>query len=259
MIISIFNQKGGCGKSTTCCNLGAYLSRHGKRVLLVDMDPQANLTVSVGVDDESLDKTIYDLLRSIEIKKDRILEVIQKTSYDRLYIMPSDITLSDAEITLSNLMKREERLKKILAEVQDDFDYILIDCPPSLGLLSINALVCSDYMIIPVSPSYFSMKGVKHLINTYNLVRDNLNPKLEIMGILITIYNSRKNIAKDIKEILIETFGDKVFKNPIRMDVKVENSQDNLIPVIYYSEKSRAAEDYIEFGKEVLKWTIKTK
>jgi len=255
MIISIFNQKGGCGKSTTCCNLGAYLSRHGKRVLLVDMDPQANLTVSVGVDDESLDKTIYDLLRSTEIKKDRILEVIQKTSYDRLYIMPSDITLSDAEITLSNLMKREERLKKILAEVQDDFDYILIDCPPSLGLLSINALVCSDYMIIPVSPSYFSMKGVKHLINTYNLVRDNLNPKLEIMGILITIYNSRKNIAKDIRETLVETFGDKVFKNPIRMDVKVENSQDNLIPVIYFSEKSRAAEDYISFGKEVLKWT----
>lgn len=257
MIISIFNQKGGCGKSTTCCNLGAYLSRHGKKVLLVDMDPQANLTVSVGVDDEALDKTIYDLLRSTEVKRERILEVIQKTSYDRLYIMPSDITLSDAEITLSNLMKREERLKKILAEIQDNFDYILIDCPPSLGLLSINALVCSDYMIIPVSPSYFSIKGVKHLINTYNLVRDNLNPKLEIMGILITIFNSRKNIAKDIRETLIATFGDKVFKNPIRIDVKVENSQDNLTPVIYYSEKSKAAEDYVEFGKEVLKWTRK--
>lgn len=255
MIISIFNQKGGCGKSTTCCNLGAYLSRHGKKVLLVDMDPQANLTVSVGVDDEALEQTIYDLLKSTEFKKDKILEVIQKTSYERLFILPSDITLSDAEITLSSSMRREEILKRLLAQVQDKFDYTLIDCPPSLGLLSINALVASDYLIIPVSPTYFSLKGVNHLISTFNLVRDNLNPSLQILGVLITLFDGRKKISKDIKEILIETFGDKVFEHPIRADVKIENSQDSLIPIIYFSQKSKACEDYIAFGKEVLKWT----
>ena len=254
MIISVFNQKGGCGKSTTCCNLGAYLSRHGRKVLLVDIDPQANLTVSVGIDDETLDKTIYDLLRSSEFNKERILEVIQKTSYERLSILPSDITLSDAEITLSTIMKREEILKRILNQIKDRYDYILIDCPPSLGLLSINALVASDQLIIPVSPTFFSLKGVKHLINTFNLVKDNLNSNLEIMGILITLFDGRKKISKDIRNILMETFGDKVFNTIIRSDVKIENSQDSLIPIIYYVEKSKACDDYIEFGKEVLRW-----
>jgi len=257
MIISVFNQKGGCGKSTTCCNLGAYLSRHGKKVLLVDIDPQANLTVSVGINDETLDKTIYDLLRSSEFKKERILEVIQETSYERLSIIPSDITLSDAEITLSSLMKREEILKKILNQIKDRYDYILIDCPPSLGLLSINALVASDQLIIPVSPTFFSLKGVKHLINTFNLVKDNLNSELEIMGILITLFDGRKKISKDIRNILMETFGDKVFNTIIRADVKIENSQDSLIPIIYYVEKSKACDDYVEFGKEVLRWEQK--
>jgi len=257
MIISIFNQKGGCGKSTTCCNLGAYLSRHGRKVLLVDIDPQANLTVSVGIDDETLDKTIYDLLRSSEFKKEIILEVIQHTSYERLSIIPSDITLSDAEITLSSLMKREEILKRILNQIKDRYDYILIDCPPSLGLLSINALVASDQLIIPVSPTFFSLKGVKHLINTFNLVKDNLNSKLEIMGILITLFDGRKKISKDIRNILMETFGDKVFNTIIRSDVKIENSQDSLIPIIYYIEKSKACDDYVEFGKEVLRWERK--
>lgn len=257
MIISIFNQKGGCGKSTTCCNLGAYLSRHGRKVLLVDIDPQANLTVSVGIDDETLDKTIYDLLRSSEFKKERILEVIQHTSYERLSIIPSDITLSDAEITLSSLMKREEILKRILNQIKDRYDYILIDCPPSLGLLSINALVASDQLIIPVSPTFFSLKGVKHLIDTFNLVKDNLNSKLEIMGILITLFDGRKKISKDIRNILINTFGDKVFNTIIRSDVKIENSQDSSIPIIYYVEKSKARDDYVEFGKEVLRWERK--
>ena len=257
MIISVFNQKGGCGKSTTCCNLGAYLSRHGRKVLLVDIDPQANLTVSVGIDDETLDKTIYDLLRNLEFKKERILEVIQETSYERLSIIPSDITLSDAEITLSSLMKREEILKRILNQIKDMYDYILIDCPPSLGLLSINALVASDQLIIPVSPTFFSLKGVKHLINTFNLIKDNLNYKLEIMGILITLFDGRKKISKDIRNVLMETFGDKVFNTIIRADVKIENSQDSLIPIIYYAEKSKACDDYVEFGKEVLRWEQK--
>lgn len=253
-IISVFNQKGGCGKTTTCCNIGAYLALQGKKVLLVDSDPQANLTISVGIDDEALEKTIYDLLRSSQVKKERVLEVIQKTTYENLSIIPSDITLSDAEITLSTSMKREEILNRILKQVKDDYDYVLIDCPPSLGLLSINALVASDYLIIPVSPDYLSLKGIKNLLNTFELVKDNLNPKLEIMGIVITKYGNRKSIAKNIKNILIENFGNKVFKSPIRIDVKVEDSQDNLIPLIYFNKKSRACEDYTKLGEEILKW-----
>lgn len=257
MIISVFNQKGGCGKSTTASNLGAYLSKHGKRVLLVDMDPQANLTVSVGINDEELEKSIYDLLMAKEFKRENILEFIQETSYPRLYILPSDITLSNAEITLSNVMSRETVLKRILGAVNEFYDYIIIDCPPSLGLLSVNALVASNNLIIPVTPAYFSVKGIKHLVNTYNLIKDTLNPQLEIMGVLVTMFNSRKNIAKDIKENLVEVFGDKVFDSVIRIDSKIEYSQDENIPVIFYYEKCHAYDDYVKLGREVLAWGVK--
>lgn len=252
MIISLFNQKGGCGKSTTASNLAAYLSRHGKRVLAVDMDPQANLTVSLGINDEDLDKTVYDLLRTSEFKKERIQEVIIKTAYDRLDLLPSDITLSDAEITLSTALTRETILKKILEQLKDVYDYIIIDCPPSLGLLSVNALSASDYIIVPVTPQFFSIKGIKHLLNTFKLVKEKINPQLEILGVLITKYDARKKIAKDIRSMLVEHFQDKVFNTIIREDVKIEYSQDELTPIVYYYEKCKGYEDYINLGKEVL-------
>lgn len=252
MIISFFNQKGGCGKSTSASNLAAYLSRHGKKVLAVDMDPQANLTVSLGINDEELQTTIYDLLRNSEFKKERILEVIQETSYERLFLLPSDITLSDAEITLSTAMNRETILKKILSQVKDKYDFIIIDCPPSLGLLSVNALSASDYIVVPVTPQFFSIKGIKDLVNTFNLVKENLNPSLDILGVLITKYDARKKIAKEIRELLISHFGDKVFNSVIREDVKIEYSQDERTPIIYYYEKCKSNEDYVSFGREVL-------
>lgn len=257
MIISVFNQKGGCGKTTTASNLAAYLAKHGNRTLLVDMDPQANATDSVGIDDESLERTVYDLLSSKEVKKERILEVIQETSYPRLYVLPSDITLSDAEITLSSAMNREKILKRILEALEGHYEHIIIDCPPTLGLLSTNSLVASEYLIIPVTPQYFSIKGIKHLVRTYNLVKDDLNPNLEIMGVLITMFNSRKTIAKDIRKNLIDVFGDKVFETVIRIDSKIEYSQDNQRPIIHYFEKCHAWEDYTKFGKEVLEWAKK--
>lgn len=253
-IISIFNQKGGIGKSTTTINLGAAIAKQGKKVLLVDMDPQANTTVGVGIDDESLEKTIYTLLTDKKATRENILELIQETPYERLSLLPSDITLSNAEITLSNAMSRETILSRVLKEIKESYDYILIDCPPSLGLLSINALVASDGIIIPVATSFFSMKGIKHLIDTITLVQDNLKPDLQIIGILINMFDKRKNIAKDLKDQLKEVFGDKVFNTAIRVNSQIEYAQDNKTPIIYFNEKCNGYEDYMNLSQEVLKY-----
>ncbi|MFA9396866.1 MAG: ParA family protein [Clostridiaceae bacterium] len=253
-IISVFNQKGGCSKTSTCCNVGAALASLGKNVLLIDCDPQANLTLSVGVDDETLDKTIYNLLTTKKLEIELINEVILKTQYENLSIIPSDITLSDAEINLSNMISRETILKRITSLVDKnlDYDYVLIDCPPSLGLLSINALCASNSIIVPVSPNFFSLKGIKHLLETIDAVKTSLNPTLDILGVLITQFDSRKNMSKTIQETLRDYFGDKVFKTVIRTDSQVEYSQDNMTPVIYYSKKSKAYTDYMSLAKEML-------
>ena len=254
MIISIFNQKGGCGKSTTTINLGAALAKQGKKVLVVDMDAQANTTNGVGIDDEELEVTIYDLLISKKTTYENIKEVIKKTAYENLECLPSDIQLSNAEIELASAMSRETILKKIIDKIKNDYDYILIDSPPSLGLLSVNSLVASDKLIIPVNTSYFSVKGIKHLMNTFNLVKDNLNEKLEIMGVLITMFTSRKTLAKNIRESLIEVFGNKVFDSVIRVDSKIEYSQDAQSPVIYFNNKCNSFDDYMSLSKEVLNY-----
>lgn len=257
-ILAVYNNKGGVAKSSSCSNIGAALTTMGKKVLLVDCDPQANLTVSVGVDDEKLEKTIYDLMRCTKIvTKEMVTEVTVETVYDNFSILPSDITLSDAEISLSNAISRETILKRILNLVKSDYDYIIIDCPPSLGLLSINALCAADSLIIPVSPDYFSLKGIKHLLNTYEIVKSNINTKLEILGILIAKYNGRKNLSKDIKKALTETFGDKVFDTVIRIDSQIEYAQDNQIPAIFYNKRCKAHDDYMNLTNEILRKEIK--
>lgn len=254
MIISIFNQKGGCGKSTTTINLGSALASIGKKVLVVDMDAQANTTNGVGIDDEALETTIYDLLTDKKITKDKINSVIIKTDFDNLYCLPSDIQLSNAEIELSSVISRETVLRKILSMIKEEYDYIIIDSPPSLGLLSVNSLVASDKLIIPVNTAYFSIKGIKHLMNTYTLIKENLNNNLEIMGVLITMFSSRKNIAKSIKESLEEVFGDRLFEHVIRVDSKVEYSQDVQTPVIFFNNSCRAFDDYMSLAQEVLNY-----
>lgn len=253
-IISIFNQKGGIGKSTTTVNLGAALATKDKKVLLLDMDPQANTTVSVGINDEDLKSTVYKLLKSKKLSKKSILEVIQDTPYKNLSVLPSDITLSDAEITLSNNMSRETILSRVLDNIKDDYDYIIIDCPPSLGLLSINALVASDGVLIPVATSFFSIKGIKHLFNTINLVQENLKPELQVIGVLITMYDQRKNIAKDIKNNLMDTFDDKIFSTLIRINSQIEYAQDEKIPVIHYNKSCNGYLDYMNLADEVLNY-----
>jgi ATPases involved in chromosome partitioning len=251
-IISIFNQKGGVGKSTTASNLSAYLARHGLKVLAIDMDSQSNLTASLGINEEDLEHSIYDLLAVNTIDKELLSRTLIQTQYDRLHLLPSDISLSNADMALSQKDKPHLLLKNILNEFE--YDFVIIDCPPALGLLSVNSLVASDYIIVPITPQFFSVKGIKDLLNTYNLIKNNLNEKLEILGILITKFDTRKKISKDIRQTLKDIFGDKIFKTVIREDVKIEYSQDDQQPIIYYHEKCKGYEDYTEFGKEVLKW-----
>jgi chromosome partitioning protein len=246
--VCIFNQKGGVGKSTTCINLGAGLALKGKKVLLIDMDPQANTTNGVGINDDELEQSIYTVL----MQKANINDIIIKTQWDNLYCVPSDITLSNGEITLSSVMSRENVLSRSIGAIRNEYDYILIDCPPSLGLLSINSLVAADSLIIPVNPGYFSVKGIKHLMDTYELVRDNLKPELEIMGALITMYDSRKNISAKVKGLLAKVFEDKVFNTIIRINSAIEYSQDNRVPIIHFSNNCHAYDDYMMLTEEVL-------
>lgn len=252
-VIAVYNNKGGVSKTSTCSNVGAALATLGKKVLLVDCDPQANLTSSVGVDDETLEHTILDLLGNRAVTKDAVSMVTISTVFENLYIIPSDITLSDAEISLSTAISRETILKRIIDQVRIDYDYIIIDCPPSLGLLSINALCASDRLIIPIVPDYFSLKGMKHLLSTYEVVKSSINKDLEIIGIALVKFNSRKNLSKEIKSNLIDTFGNKVFSTIIRIDSQIEYSQDNQMPVIYFNRKSKACEDYISLTNEILR------
>lgn len=252
-VLAVYNNKGGVSKTSTCSNVGAALTVLGKKVLLVDCDPQANLTVSVGVDDESLERTIYDLFKNYNnITKELVTSGTVPTVFNNLEILPSDITLSDAEISLSRHDDREIILKKIIDQVRENYDYILIDCPPSLGLLSINALCAADRLIIPIIPDYFSLKGMKHLLNTYEVIKSNINHDLEILGIVLVKFNNRKKLSKDIKQNLTEAFEDKVFETFIRIDSQIETAQDNLMPVIYFNKRCHAYEDYMNLTHEIL-------
>lgn len=253
MIISIFNQKGGVGKSTTVTSLASALTKLSKKVLVVDMDPQANSTVALGIDDESLteDNTIYRLLREQRLHKNLIESLIIHTQFENLDVLASDIYLTDAEIVLANAMSREHLLSKILAHVQVSYDFILIDCPPSLGLLSINALVASDSLIVPLTAGYFSSKAMKHLLTTIYRVQENLKPQLTIMGILITKYDARKReLNASLPEGKILDFP--IFYTKIRIDTQVEYAQENMMPIVFYREKARASEDYMKLAEEVI-------
>jgi len=252
MIISFFNQKGGVGKSTSTINIGAIIASADKKVLIADMDSQASATVCVGVDDENLDVSIFDLLKNRKSTKKDIENAIIHTKFENLDILPSNIELSNADIELSSYLNRESLLKNVLLKVKDMYDYILIDCPPNLGLLSVNSLVASDFLIIPVSPSFLSIKGIKHLLNTFNLIKENINESLEIMGVLITLFDGRKNIAKEIRIKLNTVFTDQIFETVIRMNSQIESSQDAQKPIMYFNQKCNGFVDYAGVSQEIL-------
>jgi chromosome partitioning protein len=261
-VISIFNQKGGVGKTTTNINLCSELALLGKKVLCIDNDPQGNTTSGLGQEKKEVDSTIYDLLMYIssikynevsdEIKKRNIYTAIIKTDFENIYLIPANKTLADAEINLSNKYSRETLLKKMIDVIREDFDYICIDCPPALGLLSVNALVACDSVIIPISPGLFATEGMAEIQETINLIQDGLNDKLEIMGVLITLFDIRENISKDLKNALHDVFGNQVFKTVIRVNSAIKYAQENRQPINYYDTQCNGHIDYLNLAKEVI-------
>jgi chromosome partitioning protein len=245
-VLALANQKGGVAKTTTTLNLGVALAERGQRVLAVDLDPQGNLTMSQGLDPDDLDRSMFDVL----VHKTPILEVIHHQEID---LAVSSIDLAGAELALSSMIGRERALQKALLPVRSDYDFILIDTPPSLGLLTINALTAADGVIVPVQCEYLSLRGLIQLENTLTMIRDNLNPDVRIRGILPTMFDGRTLHAKEAVEILEENFGDLVFKTRIRKTVRYAEAPVKGTSVLKYDSKGNAAKAYRELASEVLR------
>jgi chromosome partitioning protein len=244
-IIAFANQKGGVAKTTSTLNLAAALSEKGNRVLCVDMDPQGNLTMSQGLNPDSIERSMFDVL----VHRLPIENVIQETEID---LAVSSIDLAGAELALSSMIGRERALEKALASIKTVYDYILIDTPPSLGLLTINALVASDHVIVPVQCEYLSLRGLVQLENTLEMIRENLNPNVSIMGILPTMFDRRTLHAREAVEILEENFGDLVFKTRIKKTIRYAEAPVKGTSVLKYDPSGNAANAYRDLAKEVL-------
>jgi len=244
-VISFANQKGGVAKTTTTLNLGVAFSEQGLKVLLIDLDPQGNLTMSQGLNPDSIERSMFDVL----VHRLPMQEVIHHAEAD---LAVSSIDLAGAELALSSMIGRERALEKALSEVKGSYDYVLIDTPPSLGLLTINALVASNGVIVPVQCEYLSLRGLVQLENTLSMIRENLNPHVEIEGILPTMYDSRTLHSREAVEILEENFGDLVFDTKIRKTVRYAEAPVKGTSVLKYDPSGNAAEAYRDLAKEVL-------
>jgi chromosome partitioning protein len=247
-IITVANQKGGVGKTTTSVNLGSCLAYIGKRVLLVDIDPQGNATSGVGIEKADVDHCIYDVL----VDDLEASMVIKQTNVENLDVIPATIQLAGAEIELVSTISREVRLKRALDEVKHNYDYILIDCPPSLGLLTINALTASDAVLIPVQCEYYALEGLSQLLNTVRLVQKHLNHDLAIEGVLLTMLDARTNLGLQVIEEVKKYFQDKVYKTIIPRNIRLSEAPSHGEPIIIYDPKSRGAEVYLDLAKEVV-------
>lgn len=247
--IAIFNQKGGVGKTTTNINLAACLAKKGKKILVLDIDPQGNTTSGLGIEKKALKKSSYDLMIEDDINAE---DVILKTGVDNLDIIPANVSLSGAEVELAIIKGREKRLKKALNQVKEKYDFIFIDCPPSLGLLTINSLTAVDSVLIPIQCEFYALEGVAQLMNTIEIVRKNLNEKLYVQGVILSMFDGRTNLSVQVVEEVKKYFREKVYKTVIPRNVRLAEAPSYGLPIIEYDPKSKGAEAYREFADEFL-------
>ncbi|MCI8641730.1 MAG: ParA family protein [Clostridia bacterium] len=247
-IVAIANQKGGVGKTTTTINLSTILAKKGKKVLLIDADPQGNATSGVGAEKE-VEYSTYDIL----VSETEMEEAIGKTIIKNLMICTSNINLAGAEVELVSMMSREQRLKEKLEIIKDKFDYIFIDCPPSLGLITLNAFTASDSVLIPVQCEYYALEGLGQLLNTINLVKKHLNKEIKIEGALLTMYDARTNLSNQVVKEVKKYFDNKVYKSVIPRNVRLSEAPSYGMPITEYDAKSKGAKMYEKFAKEFLK------
>ena len=247
--IAVVNQKGGVGKTTTAINLAAYLARSGKRVLLLDLDPQGNATSGLGIDKYQNEQTMYDVM----IGNAAISTVVRHAATeDRLDIVPSNHELSGAEVELVNKPERGRFLAKAVAALEDKYDICIIDCPPSLGLLSINGLIAADYVLVPVQTEYYAMEGVGQLVQTIQRIQHTHNPTLSILGVVLTMYDSRTSLSSQVRKEVERVFGDLVFKTVIPRNVRLAEAPSHGEPIVRYDKWSKGARSYKALAKEVL-------
>ena len=247
-VIAICNQKGGVGKTTTAINLATSLALSGKKILLIDIDPQGNATSGLGIDKHSVKSSIYDLI----IDEIDPRPVIIKTLVENLYLIPSNLNLTGAEVELVGIMGREYRLKKAISGISQEYDFILIDCPPSLGLLTINALSSADSALIPVQCEYYALEGLSQLSNTINLVKENLNPNLVIEGVLLTMADYRTNLTNEVINEARNFFKEKVYETVIPRNIRITEAPGFGKPIALYDKNSIGAQKYQEFANELL-------
>ena len=246
--IAVFNQKGGVGKTTTVVNLGAALCKLGKKILLIDIDPQGNTSSGVGINKSTLENTIYDLI----IDPLSINDCIIPSKIPNLDIIPANMQLAGAEIEMASVENRDSLLTLALSNLKKQYDYILIDCPPSLGLLSLNALACVDSVLIPIQCEFYALEGVSDLINTIELVRKNLNPSLDVQGVLLTMFDSRTNLSADVVKEVVKYFKEKTYKTMIPRNVRLSEAPSHGKAIEDYDAQSIGARSYKEFAKEFL-------
>lgn len=246
--IAFCNQKGGVAKTTSAINIATYLAMYGKRTLLVDLDPQANATSGLGIEKNETEQSIYNILH----EHTKIDNVMKETSVENLYVVPSNINLTGAEVELVNVMGREYRLKKALKEMDASFDYVIFDCPPSLGLLTLNGLTAANTIIIPIQCEYYALEGLSQLMKTFDLVKENLNNTLSVEGVLMTLADYRTNLTKEVIKEVQNYFGNKVYKSIIPRTVKLTEAPGFGKPIALYAPDSVGAQKYEDVAKEIL-------